>query len=127
MPPTLTGQEWVQLTNKKGSSQSPLLPPHTLNRHESHACARRPPRGIRDGVPTFDDDAYPNDDSITLRHVDCEELLKAVERIKPKVHVFGHVHSGHGLVEHDGTTFINASVMNESYDPEWKPYVFDLA
>jgi|CXWL01.1.fsa_nt_gi RimJ/RimL family protein N-acetyltransferase len=39
---------------------------------------------------------------------------------------YGHVHSGHGRVERDGTTFINASVMNESYKPEWKPYVFDL-
>jgi Icc-related predicted phosphoesterase len=85
-----------------------------------------PPHGIRDGVPTFDEDAYPSDDSMTVRHVGCEELLKAVERIKPKVHVFGHVHSGHGRVERDGTTFINASVMNESYDPQWKPYVFDL-
>ena len=86
-----------------------------------------PPHGIRDGVPTFDEDAYPSDDSMTVRHVGCEELLKAVERIKPKVHVFGHVHSGHGRVERDGTTFINASVMNESYDPKWMPFVFDLA
>lgn len=86
-----------------------------------------PPYGIRDGVPTFDEDAYPSDDSITVRHVGCEELLKAIERIKPKIHVFGHVHAGHGRIKRDGTTFINASVMNESYDPEWKPYVFDLA
>ena len=85
-----------------------------------------PPYGIRDGVPHFNEDIYPSDDSLAVRHVGCGELLKAVERVRPKVHVFGHVHSGHGRVEKNGTTFINASVMNESYDPEWKPYVFDL-
>ena len=86
-----------------------------------------PPYGIRDGAPDFDEDAYPSDESITVRHVGCEELFKAVGRVQPKVHVFGHVHSGHGRIEQDGTTFINACVMNETYDPEWKPYVFDLA
>lgn len=85
-----------------------------------------PSYGIRDGVPTFDEDAYPSDQSLTVRHVGCGELLKALDRVRPKVHVFGHVHSGHGRIEKNGTTFINASVMNESYDPEWKPLIFDL-
>lgn len=85
-----------------------------------------PPYGIRDGVPEFDEESYPSDESIALRHVGCGELLKAVKRVKPKVHVFGHVHAGHGRVERDGTLFINASVMNESYDPEWLPLVFDF-
>ena len=80
-----------------------------------------PPHKILDGVPTFDEDAYPSDESMTVRHVGCEELLKAIARVKPEVHVFGHVHSGHGRIERDGTTFINASIMNEVYDPELKP------
>lgn len=84
-----------------------------------------PPYKILDGVPEFDEDAYPSDESITVRHVGCEELLKAVARAKPRVHVFGHVHSGHGRIERDGTTFINAAIMNEVYDPELKPFIFD--
>jgi len=85
-----------------------------------------PAHGILDGAPAFDEDAYPSDDSITKRHVGCEELRKAVRRIKPKVHVFGHIHSNPGRVEKDGTLFINAAIMNESYNPRWAPHVFEL-
>ena len=76
-----------------------------------------PPHQILDGVGS----PGPNQ-----QHAGCEELRAAVERAKPKVHVFGHIHSGHGRVEAGGTLFINACVMNELYDPERKPLVFDL-
>lgn len=56
----------------------------------------------------------------------CEELTKAVERIKPKLHVFGHIHGGYGRMERtwtDGskTIFVNAAHMNEDYEPENEP------
>jgi Icc-related predicted phosphoesterase len=59
-------------------------------------------------------------------HVGCEELLKAIERVKPKVHVFGHIHAGHGVIAHDGTTFVNASFVNERYRPAYAPEVIDI-
>jgi len=40
----------------------------------------------------------------------CPILKSAVERIKPKVHAFGHVHEGYGRFSDDTTTYINASV-----------------
>lgn len=86
-----------------------------------------PPYEILDGVGRFDEDVYPEDDSVFIKHVGCENLLEAVRRVKPKVHVFGHIHASHGRIERDGTTFINASIMNEVYDPERKPWVFDFA
>lgn len=76
-----------------------------------------PPHEILDGVGT----PGPNQ-----RHAGCEELRTAVERTKPKFHVFGHIHSGRGRLEQAGTVFINACVMNELYDPECQPWVFDL-
>lgn len=56
----------------------------------------------------------------------CEELAKAVERIKPKLHVFGHIHGGYGRMERtwaDGskTIFVNAAHMDEDYEPENEP------
>ena len=33
------------------------------------------------------------------QRVGCEELLKAVKRVKPKLHVFGHIHENYGLLE----------------------------
>ena len=48
-------------------------------------------------------------------HLGCEELAKAVEQIKPRLHVFGHIHGGHGSSAGNGTRFVNASVVNEGY------------
>ena len=46
----------------------------------------------------------------------CKHLLKEVtERIKPKFHVFGHVHPANGRQEIGGTTFINASIGKTNY------------
>lgn len=57
----------------------------------------------------------------------CLELLNQIEgRIKPLVHVFGHVHEGYGVTTNGVTTFINASTCTLQYRPMNKPTVFDL-
>lgn len=40
--------------------------------------------------------------------VGCKDLLKAVQRIKPKIHACGHIHEAYGIKEQGGTTFVNA-------------------
>jgi Icc-related predicted phosphoesterase len=45
-------------------------------------------------------------------HFGCRELLDAVTRVRPKLHVFGHVHTGYGVFETDDTTFVNASQLD---------------
>lgn len=60
------------------------------------------------------------------KHVGCEELRVAVDRIKPKYHVFGHIHLCHGIYDFSGTTFINASICTESYEPINSPIVFEI-
>jgi len=45
----------------------------------------------------------------------CEDLLKAVEKIKPKYHIYGHIHEAYGMLETQNTTFINASILDEHY------------
>lgn len=37
-------------------------------------------------------------------NVGCEHLLRACSRAKPRLHVFGHIHEGHGAVRHNWTT-----------------------
>jgi len=61
-----------------------------------------------------------------LSHVGCAELKRAVNRVKPRVHVFGHVHEGYGVLKQQPTTFINACSVNRAYKPVNKPIVFDL-
>ena len=59
-------------------------------------------------------------------HYGCKHLLNRVLKVKPKYHVFGHIHSGYGEFEINGTRFINASICDEEYDATQKPIVFDL-
>ena len=47
----------------------------------------------------------------------CKSLLKKVLEVKPKYHVFGHIHEDGGKEEdHGDTKFINASVLNLQYN-----------
>ena len=55
----------------------------------------------------------------------CEDLLEIVEKIKPAVHIFGHIHEGYGLTTNGTTTFINASSTNQFYKLVKPPIVFD--
>ena len=55
------------------------------------------------------------------KRVGCELLRVRVDELKPKIHVFGHIHSGYGYKFHEGTHFINAAVLNEKYMYTNKP------
>lgn len=58
-------------------------------------------------------------------HVGCELLYDRVKVIKPKIHIFGHIHCSYGYY-FDGTThFFNASVLNEQYQYTNPPFTFD--
>ena len=59
-------------------------------------------------------------------NVGCEELLKKVREIKPKIHAFGHIHEGYGVAKIDKTIFVNASICTFNYEPINKPIVIDL-
>lgn len=61
----------------------------------------------------------------STNNLGCELLRARVDEIKPKIHVFGHIHGGYGYKFHNGTHFINASVLNESYEYRNKPITID--
>jgi predicted phosphohydrolase len=50
-------------------------------------------------------------------HLGCEELMKAVEVKRPRLHIFGHIHGGAGTFENGVTRFVNAAYLNERYKP----------
>lgn len=58
-------------------------------------------------------------------HVGDAHLLAAVDRIRPKIHVFGHIHTSPGVVEQDGTVFVNACLCDNSYRMIHPPVVLD--
>ncbi len=38
------------------------------------------------------------------------ELREAIERVKPTLHVFGHIHESAGVMKHKETLFVNAAL-----------------
>jgi Icc-related predicted phosphoesterase len=59
-------------------------------------------------------------------HAGCRDLLSAVRRVRPRLHVFGHIHEGYGTHLQEGTIFVNASCCDAPYRPLNAPVVVDL-
>lgn len=55
-----------------------------------------------------------------LDRVGCADLRDAVERVRPKLHVFGHIHASYGhtilKLEDKHVICVNAAHMNEDYE-----------
>ena len=54
--------------------------------------------------------------------VGCRDLFDRVMEVRPRLHVFGHIHEAAGRLDIDGITFVNASVYAERGGPfvvEW--------
>ena len=56
----------------------------------------------------------------------CPNLRKRVIDLKPRVHCFGHVHASGGTIELQGTTYINASLVNSQYELVRRPQEFEI-
>jgi len=59
-------------------------------------------------------------------HQGCPELLDAVMRVRPKLHVFGHIHGAYGVFQTEHTTFVNASLLGLHGDLDRAPFVFEM-
>lgn len=58
----------------------------------------------------------------------CLDLKNAIlDRVKPKIHCFGHIHEGGGqILEMDGVKFVNCSYVDERYRPVHGPITITL-
>ncbi|KAK6183028.1 hypothetical protein SNE40_010582 [Patella caerulea] len=66
------------------------------------------------------------DKSLKHSHVGCVDLLNVVQNVvKPKYHIYGHIHEGYGIRTDGQTIFINAANCTKSYRPINRPIVFD--
>ena len=79
-----------------------------------------PPYGILDEVVTAGGDSY-----YPKRLVGCEELAEAIKRVKPDIHIFGHIHCGYGEKHVDGVSYYNAAICDEMYMPSNAPHIID--
>jgi len=72
----------------------------------------RPPYGILDFADNY--------------NYGCADLLQAVLKIKPKYHLFGHIHDGYGVEKHDNTDFVNAAIMDKDYKMANEPVLLEI-
>lgn len=84
----------------------------------------------------------PDDIDVLITHgppygaVDCApganfhsgdpELLKVVQRVQPKLHIFGHIHPGHGVRSTELTVFVNAALLGDDGGIGWDPIVLRM-
>jgi predicted phosphodiesterase len=59
------------------------------------------------------------------RMVGCEALETALARIRPRLHVFGHIHEAYGTHRANGILSVNASNCDLRYRPVQPPVVVD--
>ena len=71
-----------------------------------------PPYGILDDTEYMGNHKFGGQSN----HVGCQDLLDAIDRIKPGAHVFGHIHEGAGYyIREDGIVFINANPIHKFF------------
>ena len=59
--------------------------------------------------------------------VGCKDLLEEITtRVKPKVHIYGHIHEGYGTYDLEGIKLINSAVCDHNYLMNNKPIVYSL-
>jgi Icc-related predicted phosphoesterase len=68
------------------------------------------------------DDVNNND-----KHLGSQSLYDSImNRVKCKISVFGHIHSGHGTKKINNTLFINASNLDENYQVAYNPIIVEI-
>jgi Icc-related predicted phosphoesterase len=113
-----------------GSPWQPTFYDWAFNLDRQEPCAAKW-RQIPDGVDVLITHGPPlgHGDLVNYdrQHVGCVDLLREIQlRVRPRLHVFGHIHEGHGVTTDGVTVYANAATCDEKYRAVQPPLVFDL-
>jgi len=78
-----------------------------------------PPQFILDQITDLLDQKGWN-----LGDADLAARVKKLPELR--LHIFGHIHTGHGILEQDGVKFVNASLLDEMYDLEYQATILEV-
>ena len=53
-------------------------------------------------------------------------LLERIQEVKPKLHIFGHIHQSYGKRKYRGTKYINCSLLDDNYTMTNKPVIVEV-
>ena len=65
------------------------------------------------------------DRSVGGEDVGCRDLTEALRRVRPRLHLFGHIHEAYGTLRANGTLAINACNCDLRYRAANRPVVVD--
>lgn len=65
-------------------------------------------------------------DKVREEYVGCVHLLKEVDEIAPRLHIFGHIHHAYGRRRRGETEFYNVACCNGAYEPVNPPIVAEI-
>ena len=94
----------------------------------SEKCLECLDRALERNGGMREEDLYPYDildrDGSIL--YGSRKLLGRVWVIRPRLHLFGHIHKSYGITSDGVTVFSNAAIMDEGYDNLNAPNVLSL-
>lgn len=59
-------------------------------------------------------------------HLGCEELKMRIATVRPRIHIYGHIHDSYGVAQSEFTTYVNPCNCDEQYRMRNQPIVLDL-
>jgi len=111
-----------------GSPWQPWFHDWAFNLPRGPALAEKWAR-IPDGIEVLVTHGPPAgvlDRTIHGEDVGCADLVAALERVCPRLHLFGHIHEARGQEQRDGTLYVNASNCDVGYRTLQPVIVVDL-
>lgn len=64
-------------------------------------------------------------DKVRNENAGCSLLSGRIEKLKPKIHIFGHIHCSYGYEFDNNVHYFNSSILNDKYEFTNKPFTFD--
>lgn len=104
-PYTPTYGDWAFMINRAKLGQYWEVLEENIDLLITHG----PPKGILDCAENY---------NRIIEFCGDNALMKAINKVKPKYHTFGHIHNGHGIINYgyrkiDSTNFINCSIVED--------------
>ena len=66
------------------------------------------------------------DRNTARRNCGCRGLQRRLLDLRPRIHCFGHIHASAGTTTANGTTYVNASMVNRRYEIAHRPMELEI-
>lgn len=77
-----------------------------------------PPFDYGDKAPRYRKDGQPG-----FERTGSKALVNLIDRVKPKLCTFGHIHPGYGIYQRDETKLVNCALLNDRYELVNEPII----